>query len=165
MLITTLVMTRGHFSYSLDDAYIHLALAQQIAHGHYGLNASEPSSPASSVLWPFIIAPLSRTGLGAWFPPILNLGFGILACAMIGRIVERSWIARNPEASAGMQWLVAFLLILIGNLLGLTFMGMEHMLQIALVSGCAYGLLEAYEGLDDSRSGVVLRGTGPLGAL
>ena len=146
LLITTLWMTRGHFSYSLDDAYIHLALAQQIAHGHYGLNASEPSSPSSSILWPFLIAPLSRTGLGAWFPLILNLGFGILACAMIGRIVERWWISRNPEAPVGMQWLIAFLLILVANLLGLTFMGMEHVLQIALVSGCAYGLLEAYEG-------------------
>jgi hypothetical protein len=146
LLITTLWMTRGHFSYSLDDAYIHLALAQQIAHGHYGLNASEPSSPSSSILWPFLIAPLSRTGLGAWFPLILNLGFGVLACTMIGRIVERWWISRNPEAPVGMQWLIAFLLILVANLFGLTFMGMEHVLQIALVSGCAYGLLEAYEG-------------------
>jgi hypothetical protein len=49
LLITTLVMTRGHFSYYLDDAYIHLALAQQIAHGHYGLNASEPSSPSQAL--------------------------------------------------------------------------------------------------------------------
>ena len=44
LLATILWMTRGHFSYSLDDAYIHLALAQQIVHGHYGINASESSS-------------------------------------------------------------------------------------------------------------------------
>jgi hypothetical protein len=38
-------MTRGHFSYSLDDPYIHLALAQQIIRGHYGLNPGEVSAP------------------------------------------------------------------------------------------------------------------------
>ena len=128
LLATTLWMTRGHFSYSLDDAYIHLALAQQIAHGHYGLNASEPASPSSSIIWPFLIAPLSRTILSAWFPLILNIGFGVLACVVFGKIVERWWISRATEKPERSQWLVAFLLILVANLLGLTFMGMEHVL-------------------------------------
>ena len=35
----------GHFVYAIDDPYIHLALAQNLAHGHYGINPGEASSP------------------------------------------------------------------------------------------------------------------------
>ena len=35
----------GAFAYPLDGPYIHLALAEQILHGHYGLNPGEPASP------------------------------------------------------------------------------------------------------------------------
>src|SRR5687768_7918900 len=41
-------MCGGDFSYTLDDPYIHLALAENIAIGHYGIDPSESSAPASS---------------------------------------------------------------------------------------------------------------------
>ncbi|HWE27085.1 MAG TPA: hypothetical protein VHB97_03740, partial [Polyangia bacterium] len=57
-----LVHNHGHFYYPLDDPYIHLRVAQRIWHGGYGINAGEFSSPCSSVLWPFLLAPF------AWLP-------------------------------------------------------------------------------------------------
>lgn len=146
VLAAALCITKGHFSYSLDDPYIHLALAQQIIHGHYGLNASEPSAPSSSILWPYLLAPFSRTPLAAWIPFVYNLICGAVTCVIIGRIADRWLHGRNPDISGAAQWLAAFLLIVVGNLYGLTFVGMEHMLQIMLVTACAYGLLAAYQG-------------------
>jgi hypothetical protein len=146
LLAITLSLSRGHFSYSLDDPYIHLALAQQILHGHYGLNAGEPSAPSSSILWPYLLAPFSRTPVAAWIPFVYNLICGAVTCVIIGRIADRWQPGRTPDVSRVSRWLVAFLLIVVGNLYGLTFVGMEHMLQITLVSACAYGLLAAYQG-------------------
>jgi hypothetical protein len=52
ILAGMLQKTGGTFVYALDDPYIHLAMAEQLVQGHYGINASEPSSPSSSMIWP-----------------------------------------------------------------------------------------------------------------
>ena len=57
-LVAVLFVNGGGFSYTLDDPYIHLALAENILRGHYGVNLQEFSSPSSSVLWPFLLVPL-----------------------------------------------------------------------------------------------------------
>ena len=44
----------GVLIYSLDDPYIHLALARTIQQGGYGINVGEWASPSSSI-------PLSKT--------------------------------------------------------------------------------------------------------
>ena len=49
----------GLFTYTLDDPYIHLRLAENISQGHYGINPSEYSAPSSSILWPFLLVPFS----------------------------------------------------------------------------------------------------------
>src|SRR5438128_9800887 len=51
----TLALTGGRLIYSLDDAYIELSLAWNIAQGHYGINAADVSSPSSSILYPFLL--------------------------------------------------------------------------------------------------------------
>ena len=63
-IITILLLNSGLMVYNIDDAYIHLALAENIIRGHYGVNLGEFSSPSSSILWPFILAPFSRLGFG-----------------------------------------------------------------------------------------------------
>src|ERR1700742_688744 len=63
----------GHFSFSLDDPYIHLRLAENIVHGTYGINPGEYSAPSSSILWPFLLAPLVALGLGQYAALLLNL--------------------------------------------------------------------------------------------
>ena len=52
----------GKFFYTLDDPYIHLALSDNIFHGHYGLNAGEFSSPSNSPTGGLPPAPSVRPG-------------------------------------------------------------------------------------------------------
>lgn len=53
-IIQILKLNQGRFIYTLDDAYIHLALAENIMQGHYGVNLGEFSALSSSILWPFL---------------------------------------------------------------------------------------------------------------
>jgi hypothetical protein len=132
----------GVFTYTLDDPYIHLALAQSLAHGHYGINAGEASSPSSSVVWPFLLVPFAGRAWGVYVPLAWNVLFCGIGAWVIGRFVD-GW-------RGGMGWLarlgVACALMLVGNLAGLTFVGMEHGLQVLLAIACAAGMVEAYRG-------------------
>ncbi len=145
LLGIVMVRLRGGFSYSLDDAYIHLALAQQIAHGHYGINPGEPSSPASSILWPFLLAPFSWMPLHQWVPLAFNVGFGLAECVLLGRLAQRANLL-DGATSKTLQWIGAAAAVVCINLVGLTFLGMEHVLQTLLMTGCLWGLVEAYGG-------------------
>ena len=127
LLLLVLWTTNGHFTYTLDDPYIHLALARNIWHGHYGINASEFSAPSSSILWPFLLAPFSVSGrLFEYVPLVLNC---ICLWATIGVICR---IFRDlPIVS---RVLVVGSIAVSLNLYGLVFVGMEHSLQILLVT-------------------------------
>jgi hypothetical protein len=134
----------GHFGYALDDPYIHLALAENLAHGHFGINPAEYSSPSSSLLWPFLLIPFAGTALHVFVPLFWNVLFGALAAYLLGWVVER-W----PPA-AGMKFLPMFLtavlLMFCANLFSLTIVGMEHVLQILLSIACGIALLEVLSG-------------------
>jgi len=57
VLIVELCRTKGHLVYALDDAYIHMAMAKNLAqHGIYGVTEYEFSSSSSSPLWTFFLA-------------------------------------------------------------------------------------------------------------
>ena len=49
LLGAILAFNDGVFVYTLDDPYIHMALAANIAEFHYGLNASAYAAPSSSI--------------------------------------------------------------------------------------------------------------------
>jgi len=70
LLVLVGFMTNWQFIYTLDDPYIHLALAKGISHFHYGINASEFSAPSSSILWPFLMAPFASLQ-GFWLVPLV----------------------------------------------------------------------------------------------
>src|SRR5581483_7242562 len=59
-LVAIMALNHGMLVYTLDDAYIHLALAERILGGTYGINLHEVAAPASSILWPFLLAPFAR---------------------------------------------------------------------------------------------------------
>jgi hypothetical protein len=144
IMVLVILASNPRFSYSLDDPYIHLALAQNIRHGNYGINAGETVSPSSSILWPFLLVPFSLSPIRYWIELIYNIVFGLGICASIGTVLGA------PLRRAGLKtWqtaALALLMVLAGNLSGLTLTGMEHCLQILLVCLCGKALLLAWRG-------------------
>jgi hypothetical protein len=118
----------GHFVYTLDDPYIHLALAGNIARGHYGINRNEFTAPSSSILWPFILVPFAGISHAFLMPLLFNLLFSLLTVFFLNRIYGAGGI------------LLSVVSIFAFNLTGLAFTGMEHSLQLLLVVMTAAGL-------------------------
>src|ERR1035441_10161445 len=79
----------GHLIYALDDSYIQLSLSEQIAHGHYGIRSEEHTSPGSSILWPFLLAPFAGHAIHVYVPLILNVLFGLAAVLLLSFAVSR----------------------------------------------------------------------------
>lgn len=130
----------GRFVYTFDDAYIHLALAENLSEGHYGVNLGESSSPSSSPLWPVLIVPFRWLGLDAVAPLIIGIG------ALVGlTVLVASWVSplldgtRGRAGWLGAGWVTA-LVVLSTNALALVFTGLEHPLQVLLVAAIVVGL-------------------------
>jgi hypothetical protein len=137
-LPAVLLVVQVHFTcgvvYSLDDPYIHLALARQILHGHYGINPGEFAAPSSSILWPFLLAPFAFTRLSEFLPLVINLGALVVAAWWLQRWLE-TWL--SPWWALVATVALAFAL----NLYGLVLTGMENSLQVTLVIIIALSLM------------------------
>ena len=140
----------GHFLFALDDPYIHLALSDGIAHGHYGVNPGEFASPSSSVLWPFLLAPFAAWPQHALIPLFMNIaagvGFAILAAAAVARWPEPEDVRPGTSAEIWRRILSVVALVFIANLVGLTFIGMEHTLQVLLAGAGAWAIVACLRG-------------------
>ena len=141
-LAATLAASDGHFTYSLDDPYIHLALSEQVRLGHYGFNAGEASTPSSSVAWPVLLALTAGTGLHVWTPLLVNLGATLLSGHLILRAVRAAFPALSERAAAG----AALLVVVCLNLIGVAFTGLEHSAHIVTSLAIGLGLLERSRG-------------------
>ncbi|GAA5131355.1 hypothetical protein JIN84_06645 [Luteolibacter yonseiensis] len=126
-LLAILVLNDFKFIYTMDDPYIHLAVAEEMMRGHYGVNGSEFCAPCSSPIWPFLIAPLARTPVGDLFPLVLNLVFGFLTCLVVLRGLRRAF---PDDGSQSARAAMASVILLGCNVVGLVFTGMEHNLQV-----------------------------------
>ncbi|MCB2116364.1 MAG: hypothetical protein KDE00_08700 [Rhodobacteraceae bacterium] len=109
----------GVFEYPLDDVYIHLAMASNIAHGTYGVNAGEPASAASSILYPLLLLPFPNTE----FQRLLPLFWNVLAVGAAG------WVWGRIVTEAGLAGFLggafAILAPICLNMSGTGFTGME----------------------------------------
>jgi hypothetical protein len=134
----------GTLTFTLDDGYIHLALAKNILHGHYGINNNEFASPSSSILWPFLISPISQWSIAPYIIIFINT---ILAA---GTVIVYWKIVSPPELRYALKK-VAFSsillvqIIILTNLIGLIFTGMEHSFQIFTMSIILLGLKHEVE--------------------
>jgi len=135
-LAALMVLNHGTFTYTLDDAYIHLALAEHISHGHYGINATEFSAPSSSIAWPFILAPAARFEIGLYAPLVLNIVFAVATLYVFVRITTLAVADRVPGVIAA----ISIALVLATNTVGLVFIGLEHSLQLLITAMIALGL-------------------------
>ena len=144
-LTATWVLTNGHFFYTLDDPYIHLALAERIAHGHYGINIGEVTSPSSSVIWPFLLVPGAGTVVHDYVPLALNAACGVATAVLFGRFAQTMPLGEF-DGDHPVRHVIAGLLVVAANLPGLALTGMEHSLQVLLATIVAMGLIEAWKG-------------------
>ena len=133
----------GMLVYTLDDPYIHLALAENLRNGHYGVNAGEFSAPSSSILWPFLLAPFASSAHSAFVLNGLAAIASVVLLAAIAHASAPAWSRR--AAGVALLSVVVVLAILATNVVGLVFTGMEHSLQLAVVLLVARGLIVVIE--------------------
>ena len=141
-----LTLNHGVLLYALDDAYIHLGLAARLHAGHYGINAGAASSPSSSILWPFLLAPFGGWSRFEWVPLILNL---LAALGTAVTIPRWSALVLGPPASgpgALFHAVLGVLLLFLFNTVGLVFVGLEHSLQVLLTLLAVLQLFEVAGG-------------------
>lgn len=136
--IELLAKNHGFFSYTLDDPYIHLSLAKQIMLGHYGINGFEYSSPSSSILWPFLLAPFSFFSWFEYVPLVFNFCCALVVLWIFALVVNQ--YAQQQQFSV-VKLLLLCLLVPALNLPGCVFMGMEHGLQMLLSVLLILGLI------------------------
>ena len=141
-LTVILLLNAGHFTFTLDDAYIHLALAENIIQGHYGVNLNEFSAPSSSILWPFFIAPFSRMSASAYMVLIINTALAAGTLSLFWKVLLPA-TSNNRNA----RLLTAILIIIIPaiNLIGLIYTGMEHSAQVFLAIWIIAGMIYEVE--------------------
>jgi hypothetical protein len=119
----------GHFVYSLDDTYIHMAMAKNLAADHvWGITKHGFTSASSSPLWVLLLAAINATlGETVLTPFVLNVVLCTTLIAILCFVFTR---ADYPP------WAVLWLglgILFSATLPRLTFAGLEHPLQIVLV--------------------------------
>src|SRR2546426_11682940 len=126
-----LLINPGHLVYALDDAYIHLSLSENIARGHYGVNLGESSSPSSSILWRFVLAPVAGAALGTLAPLVLDVLVSLGTVFLFWRVVGVAMgdYQTYVVSSTALPTFLVSLLVVATDLVGVIFTGMEHSLQ------------------------------------
>jgi hypothetical protein len=137
--------TGGEWSYPLDDTYIHLTLAKNIAlHHQWGIQPESFASASSSPLYTLILGLLFMViGIQPLLPLFLNLLAGIALLYVITRVlVKEGLIPLN-------QWIILGAVLVFTPLPILVISGMEHTFQCLWSFLLLFGLsswMETYTG-------------------
>jgi len=143
-LLMIYFLNNGKLVYTFDDAYIHLAVAENIVKGHYGVNLNEFSASSSSIIWPFLLAPFTLLSIGDYMPLIINFLAATATLFLLSQILLFAFSPSDTKQSLVICLLV-ILLIPASNLMGLVFTGMEHSLQVFLAILLVFGLLTEFK--------------------
>ena len=154
-------LTGGKLVYGLDDPYIHLALAEGIIEGEYGLNRGEVASPSSSIAYPYLLTLGFLTNCPDEFPFWLSLiAMGLGLWLMTGFLWDRV-VEAGDEPSLWFLILAGIGLILSLNAPTFPMMGMEHPWHIL---GTVMILKSVYEIMSGERRKMAVIGLS-LGSL
>jgi hypothetical protein len=128
LLAISLKGTDGHLVYTLDDAYIHMAMAKNVVlHGVWGVTRYGFSSNSSSPLWSLLLTACYYVfGVNNAAPFILNLIFATAVCAAAFTILKKS---RAGKISI---LVCLFAITFLTPLPALVFVGMEHTMHTFL---------------------------------
>jgi hypothetical protein len=123
--LNVLRSTNGIFIYPLDDTYIHMSIAKNLALYHnWGISANEFQSASSSILYTLLLSALFKLfSVNTIIPLIINLIAGI---ALLIIIRER---LQKEDIGFGFQLIILLLVIFFTPLPTLIISGMEHTLQ------------------------------------
>ena len=112
----------GHFQYVLDDTYIHMSVAENLAfHGVWGITPYEFTSSVSSILWPLILAAGYKVlGPNLYLPLLLNVLSAVLTIAFAHVLLRDGW----------RFYTFSFLYIFCIGGVAMAFTGMEHLLHL-----------------------------------
>ncbi len=132
--------TGGHLIYPLDDTYIHMAIAKNVALHHvWGVTGYGFSSSTSSPLWTGLLAAgYSVFGVNDVLPFILNLLFGTFAVIAAYELILKYTGGRVKI------FIILTSAILAAPLPALTISGMEHVLHAFLAICFIYFALQAF---------------------
>jgi hypothetical protein len=136
--------TEGIFLYALDDAYIHMAVAKNLAtHGVWGCTPWHFSSSSSSLLWTLGLG-LAYVALQVhdWIPFAVNLVLAVGTLVVAERSLSRLGVAPVVRGTTLLGIVVAFPMV------GMVLMGMEHVAHLLLTiafAGVAVGVLSGLE--------------------
>jgi hypothetical protein len=121
-----LVQTRGTIAYPLDDAFINLTLAKNLAFEHvWGVTKNSFSSVSTSLLYPFVLAVIYLvSGASLFIPLLVNLTAAIWFLVALHRWLTRRQI--NPIT----QLLILLAVIYLTPLPSLVVSGMEYPLEL-----------------------------------
>ncbi|PIE06771.1 MAG: hypothetical protein CSA74_10660 [Rhodobacterales bacterium] len=160
LVVATISTTGGVFEYPLDDTYIHLALAEQIAQGNYGINAGERAAPGSSLVFPLLLTPFAGQPFQRYLPVLWSL-VGLVGAAWIwGRLLFEAGYGRREWRWFGLA--AAALVPTVLQLPQVAFLGMEHTLHTAGALLVVLGLYRYLTGTGATRGAAVLVIVGAL---
>ena len=128
-LVASVVLCDGRLVFTLDDPYIHLAVADHILSGGYGVNAAEFSSPSSSIIWPYLLALTEAMHLGTFGPLLINAFAACATVIAVLRLLDTVGLV-NPERDGIFPYIIALLAVFAASAVALPMTGMEHSLHV-----------------------------------
>lgn len=121
--------TDGVFMYPLDDPFIHMQIARDLAfHGVWGINPGEFASASSSLLYTLLLASLFKIFSASVLIPFL---VNIVAALALLMVVHR-WLCRQ-DVKGMVRTAILLGLVIFLPLPVLILSGMEHTLQCLFV--------------------------------
>ncbi len=129
MTAATVGANDGRLIYTLDDPYIHMAIARNLAHhGVFGVTRFAFSSSTSSPLWTLLLALCYRLlGVSDWWPGLLATLFALAALWATNALALRLGIG------AWGRFFVVLSVAYFSPLISLVSTGMEHSMHVFLV--------------------------------
>jgi hypothetical protein len=125
LYIATILLTEGHLVYTLDDAYIHMAMAKNLVrHGVWGMTPFGFTSSSSSPLWLIMLAGVYWiVGTNDWAPLVMNGAAAALLLLVTYMICRRSGV--GPIMTS----LLLLAELLLVPVVPVAFCGLEHLLR------------------------------------
>ena len=114
--------------YALDDAWIHMAIAKNVAeHGVFGVTRHEFTAASSSLLWSLLLSGLyAAFGVDQMLPLLLNVAFATVVVVLVHFLLS---CGRRPLRP--LYVFVAQMFLVFGSPIpAMIFVGMEHVLHI-----------------------------------